>query len=128
MQDQIENIFFSRFVKRHIPFEFVSLKEVYKRVSENNYDLSNPHRIGFHAMIIVFEGESNHTIDFKKVKLSPGVILPLTKGQVHSFNKELTVYGYVILFKESFITQHTSDKNLFHFLHVFYSATRGCTC
>lgn len=122
MQNEVENILFSRFVKQTIPFEFVSIQEVYKRVSKSNYDLSKPHRIAFHALIIVLEGESNHTVDFKEEALSPGVILPLIKGQVHSFNKELAVSGYVILFEESFIIHNTSDKNLFHFLHIYNTA------
>lgn len=122
MKNEIEDIFFSRFVKQTIPFEFVSIQEVYKRVSESNYDLSKPHRIAFHALIIVLEGESSHTVDFKAETLSPGMILPLIKGQVHSFNKELTIRGYVILFEESFITQNISDKNLFHFLHIFHTS------
>jgi AraC-like DNA-binding protein len=119
MQNEIENILFSRLVKQTIPFEFISIQEVYKRASESNFDLCKPHRIEFHALIIVFEGESKHTVDFKKEALSPGVILPITKGQVHSFNKELTIKGYVIGFEESFITQNISDKNLFHFLQVY---------
>ncbi|WP_375581418.1 AraC family transcriptional regulator [Marivirga tractuosa] len=122
MKNEIDNILFSRFVKQAIPFEFVSIQEVYKRVSESNYDLSKPHRIAFNALIIVLEGESSHFVDFKEEVLSPGVILPLTKGQVHSFNKELTISGYVILFEESFIIQNTSDKNLFHFLQIFHTS------
>lgn len=122
MQNEIESISFSRFVKQTIPFEFVSIQEVYNRVSESNHDLSKPHRIAFHALIIVLEGESKHTVDFKEEALSPGVILPLIKGQVHSFNKALTVRGYMILFEESFITQNISDKNLFHFLQIYYTS------
>lgn len=122
MKDEIENILFSRFVKHSIPFEFVSIQEVYQRVADSNYDLSKPHRIAFHALIIVLEGESTHIVDFKEKTLSPGMILPLTKGQVHSFNKELKISGYVILFEENFITQNTNDKNLFHFLQIYYTS------
>ncbi|MDN3667987.1 helix-turn-helix transcriptional regulator [Echinicola jeungdonensis] len=121
MQNEIENILFSRFVKQTIPFEFLPIQELYKRVSKKNYDLSIPHRIEFHALIIVLEGESYHTVDFKKEALSPGVILTINKGQVHSFHKELTIKGYVIGLEENFITQNTSDKNLFQFLQIFHT-------
>lgn len=121
MPDKIENILFSRFVKQPIPFEFLSLKELYKRCKESAYDLSKPHRIAFNALIIIIDGESNHTIDFKEVTLSCGVILPLTKDQVHAFNKDLNVKGFVISFEENFITQNISKQNLFHFLHVFHT-------
>ena len=122
MKNQVENILFSRFVKREIPFELVPIQEVYKRVTANNYDLSIPHRIGFHAMIVVFEGNSTHTLDFREEVLSPGMIIPLTEGQIHAFNKDLTFKGYVILFKEDFIIQNTSEKNLFHFLQIFHNS------
>lgn len=122
MQNEVENIPFSRFVNQKIPFEFVSIQELYEQVSESNFDLSEPHRIEFHALIIVFEGEGKHTVDFKEEVLSPGIILPITKGQVHSFNKELIIKGYVIGFEESFITQYISDKNLFHFLQIYHTS------
>ncbi|WP_271783850.1 helix-turn-helix domain-containing protein [Aquimarina algiphila] len=121
MRNDIENIIFSRFVNQLIPFEFISIKELYKRCNESAYDLSNPHRIKFNALIIVTEGEGIHTLDFKEEILSPGVILPLTKDQVHAFDKDLTVKGYVISFEESFITENISEKNLFHFLHMYHT-------
>lgn len=121
MPDKIENILFSRFVKQPIPFEFISLEELHKRCKKSAYDLSKPHRIAFNALIIIIQGESTHTLDFKEIILSPGVILPLTKDQVHAFNKDLKVKGYVISFEENFITQHISKKSLFHFLHIFHT-------
>lgn len=119
MENEIENIFFSCFVKQKIPFELVTVQELYETLSESKFDLSKPHRIEFHALIIVLEGDSKHTVDFKEEVLSPGVILPIRKGQVHSFNKELTIKGYVIGFEERFITKNISDKNVFHFLQIY---------
>ncbi len=120
MPEEIENILFSRFVKQPIPFESITIEELYDRCKKSNYDLSKPHRIEFHALIIITEGESTHTIDFKENVLLPGTILPLTKDQVHAFNKNLTVKGYVISFEESFITQNITEKSLFHFLQIYH--------
>ncbi len=122
MKNEVENILFSRFVKRDIPFEFISIQKLYELVAENNFDLSKPHRIDFHALIIVLEGESKHIIDFQEENLSPGTILPIKKGQIHSFHKKDNVKGYVIGFKEDFITQNINDKNLFHFLQIFHTS------
>lgn len=121
MRNDIENILFSRFVDQPIPFDFITIDEFYKKCSTNNYDSSNPHRIKFHALIIITEGESTHTIDFKEEILSPGVIIPLTKDQVHAFNKDITVKGIIISFEENFITQNISEQNLFHFLHIYHT-------
>ncbi|MGY6649743.1 helix-turn-helix domain-containing protein [Wenyingzhuangia sp. IMCC45574] len=121
MKKEIENIPFSRFAKQDIPFELISIEELYTRVAESNFDLSKPHRIDFHALIIVLEGSSTHTIDFKEEALLPGTILPIKKGQVHSFHIKQKVAGYVIGFKDNFITQNINDKNLFHFLQIFHT-------
>lgn len=122
MPEEIENIIFSRFVNQPIPFEFITIKELHARCKKSDYDLSKPHRIEFHALIIITEGESTHTVDFKEEVLLPGTILPLTKDQVHAFNKNLTVKGYVISFEETFITQNISEKSLFHFLHIYHES------
>ena len=119
MPTEIENIVFSRFVSQPIPFEIITIPELYKRCKKSAYDLSITHRIEFHALLIITEGSSKHSIDFKEFPLVPGMILPLTKGQVHSFAKECSIDGYVISFEERFITQHISEKNLFHFLHLY---------
>ncbi|GAB5471905.1 MAG: helix-turn-helix transcriptional regulator [Maribacter sp.] len=121
MKNNIENIIFSRFVNQPIPFEILSIAELYEKFDQVHFDLSIPHRIEFHALIIIIEGESTHEIDFKKEILSPGIVLPLIKDQVHAFSKELTVKGYVISFEESFITQYLNEKNLFHFLHIYHT-------
>ncbi len=121
MQGDIENVLFSRFLKQNIPFEFLPIEDLYKRVSEQNFDLSIAHRIEFHALIIVLKGEGNHMIDFKGETISAGTILPIRKGQVHSFSKDLNIEGYVIGFEENFITRGINDKNLFHFLQIFHT-------
>ncbi|WP_055447033.1 helix-turn-helix domain-containing protein [Lacinutrix mariniflava] len=123
MSQEIENIVFSEFVNQPVPFELISIENLYARCNESAFDLYNPHRIEFHALIIVTEGKSKHIIDFKEQSLFPGVILPLSKGQVHSFSKALTIKGYVVSFDEAIITNNISEKNLFHFLHLYNAPT-----
>lgn len=121
MKDEVENIEFNRFVKQAIPFEFIALSELYERCRKSEYDLSVPHRIAFHALIIVTKGKGTHHLDFHTADLYPGIIVPITKGQVHGFAKKLTVEGIVISFDESFLTQYQSEKSLFHFLQLYHS-------
>ncbi|RKR07980.1 AraC family transcriptional regulator [Maribacter vaceletii] len=121
MPREIENIIFSRFVNQEIPFEILTIKELYDRCKKSAYDLSNPHRIKFNALIIITKGNGKHIIDFKEQQLFPGLVIPLTKEQVHSFEKPLQVEGFVISFEEHFITQKISEKELFHFLQLFHN-------
>lgn len=121
MPAEIENIVFSRFVKQTIPFEFISFKELYERCEKSAYDLTQPHRIQFHALLIVTQGEGIHTVDFKTQELFAGTIIPLTKEQVHHFQKPLKVSGFIISFEEELITQNASEQQLFHFLQLFHN-------
>ncbi|TGV01317.1 hypothetical protein [Flavivirga rizhaonensis] len=89
MYNDIENIVFSQFVSQTVPFELIAIQELFERCEKSAYDLSKPHRIEFHCLIIVTEGKSMHTVDFKEEALFPGVMIPLTKGQVHAFNKNV---------------------------------------
>lgn len=119
MAREIKNIVFSEFVNQPVPFELITLKELYNRCKKSTFNLSDAHRIEFNALIIITKGKSHHCSDFNEQLLFPGVIIPIATGQVHSFAKELTVQGIVISFDESVIIDHSSEKNLFHFLHLY---------
>ncbi|WP_109437363.1 AraC family transcriptional regulator [Aquimarina sp. AU119] len=122
MSKNIEDIIYSEVAKQPIPFEIISMENLYKRFENHSVDLFSSHRIQFNALIIITEGNSTHNVDFKEYILSPGVLIPLVKGQVHFFKKELLVKGYIISFNEPFITEHISEKNLFHFLHLYHTS------
>lgn len=121
MSENIENIPFDEVAEQSIPFEILTLNELYERFQRHAVDLFSTHRIQFNALIVITEGSSTHTIDFKQYVLSPGVLIPLVKDQVHFFERELTVKGYIISFNEAFITDNISEKNLFHFLHLYHT-------
>lgn len=123
MQNEIENVLFLEFISRPVPFEIISIQELHDKCNAKNFDLSKTHRIAFHALIVVTEGKGVHCVDFKEQILFPGVILPLSKGQVHAFSKEQTMKGYIVSFDESIITNSNSEKNLFHFLHLYNAPT-----
>lgn len=40
MKNEIENIFFSRFVKHKIPFDFVTIQELYETISGSKFDIN----------------------------------------------------------------------------------------
>lgn len=121
MAKKIEDILFTKVARQTIPFEILSIKELYRRFDKSPINIFSPHRIAFHALIIITKGESIHTIDFKEQQLFPGIIIPLAKGQVHFFNKILTVEGVVLSFDEQFITNNISEQKLFHFLQLYHT-------
>ena len=119
---KIENIIYEEVAEQSIPFEILSLKELYKRFEKHHVDLFSNHRIEFNALMIITDGLQTHCIDFKEYKLKKGVLIPLVKNQIHYFNKQLSSQGFIISFNESFITQNITDKDLFNFLQIFHSS------
>jgi len=117
----IQDVLFSQNVRQAIPFELITTQGLFARCAKSPFSIYTPHRIHFHSLVIVVQGQSTHMVDFQEYSLSAGTILPLTQGQVHAFSENPTLNGYVISFDENFITQHTSEKNLFHFLQFYHT-------
>lgn len=62
-----------------------------------------PHRHSFYHLVLFTEGGGSHTIDFEKFDVKPGQIYFMVPGQVHSWDFEDFVDGYIINFSSSFI-------------------------
>lgn len=121
MSTNIKDVLLSQFISQTIPFDLISIEELRQRCTKYDFDLSMVHRLQFNALMIVTKGRTKHTIDFKSYEVLPGVVLPLTKEQVHAFDLDNPFEGYVLSFEETLITQNISENNLFHFLHLFYT-------
>jgi len=117
----IQDVLFSQNVRQAIPFELITAQGLFARCAKSPFSIYTPHRIHFHSLVIVTQGQSTHMVDFQEYPLSTGTILPLTQGQVHAFRESTTLDGYVISFDESFITQNISEQNLFHFLQFYHT-------
>jgi AraC family transcriptional activator of pobA len=61
-----------------------------------------PHRHSFYHMVFFTAGGGSHTIDFNRFPVIPGQIYFMIPGQVHSWNFEGKMEGYVVNFSELF--------------------------
>lgn len=61
------------------------------------------HRYDFHMLLLVTEGAPRQIVDFEPVSCSPGSVLVLRPGQVHSFGHEIQWEGWLILFRSDFL-------------------------
>lgn len=118
---KVEDILYDEVVKQLIPFEINTFNSLYKRHQNAFNNLFVCHRIHFNALLIITSGKGTHNIDCKEYLLQPGTILPMVKEQVHFFEKDLRVEGYIITFTDKFITENTSERDLFHFLQLYHS-------
>lgn len=63
-------------------------------------NLHRPHRHSFYHIVLFTQGAGFHTIDFERFDVVTGQIYFMIPGQVHSWNFEGIVDGYVINFSE----------------------------
>lgn len=69
---------------------------------QKHHDLYFPHKHTFYHLVLFTKGGGTHAIDFKTFKVTPNQIYFMVPGQVHSWNFEGEVEGYVIHFSTSF--------------------------
>ena len=69
---------------------------------QNHKDLYFPHKHTFYHLVLFTKGAGTHAIDFNTFDVTPNQIYFMIPGQVHSWNFEGEVDGYVIHFSSSF--------------------------
>lgn len=74
------------------------LISVFAPYLKNHHKLKLPHRHNFYHMILFTQGEGSHTVDFQKFPVKAGQIYFMVPGQVHSWEFEGDVDGFVLNF------------------------------
>lgn len=69
---------------------------------QKHRDLYFPHKHTFYHLVLFTKGSGTHAIDFKTFDVTPYQIYFMIPGQVHSWNFEGEVDGYVVHFSTSF--------------------------
>ncbi|MBV8390482.1 MAG: AraC family transcriptional regulator [Mucilaginibacter sp.] len=69
---------------------------------QKHKDLYFPHKHTFYHLVLFTKGGGTHAIDFKTFDVTPYQIYFMIPGQVHSWNFEGEVDGYVVHFSDSF--------------------------
>lgn len=79
-------------------------------------NLHRAHRHSFFHIVLFTAGSGYHTIDFEQFEVHPGQIYFMKPGQVHSWNFEGHVDGYVINFAEGLLDSLLAHR---HFTDEF---------
>lgn len=73
--------------------------------------LEKPHRHDFYTIILFTQGSGNYTIDFKQFPISRGTVFFLSPGQLHKWQVDEAVKGYLIFFNPDFyLLKHPNSK------------------
>lgn len=67
-----------------------------------NKNLVFPHRHNFYHFILFTQGAGEHAIDFERFDIEPWQIYFMSPGQIHSWNFEGEMEGYVVNFDKDF--------------------------
>lgn len=76
-----------------------------------HHNLRSAHRHSFYHLVLFTKGGGSHTIDFSNFPVNPYQIYFMVPGQVHSWNFEGEVDGYVINFTTSFFQSFLLQPN-----------------
>lgn len=79
------------------PYKLYRLEELRGTAPQDGHDPKVPHRIGFHAMMLVTEGSFEHGFDFEIRRFSKNQLVYIAPNQVHHFVKSRRAHKALIL-------------------------------
>ncbi|WP_028865719.1 AraC family transcriptional regulator [Psychromonas aquimarina] len=83
--------------------EVLELADLYRRQLQYKHDPSKPHRVKFHCLIYITQGEGAHFIDFNEHQYQAGSFIFVNKNQIHAYDFVNRPQGKVMLVTEEFI-------------------------
>lgn len=66
-------------------------------------DLVFPHRHSFYHLVYFSQGAGSFTIDFEQFDIAPGLLYFMVPGQVHTWDFEPGIDGYIVNFSEQLL-------------------------
>jgi AraC-like DNA-binding protein len=116
---EIPNISFLKTEKANIEFEIFTLSSLFSRCDKLNFSLDKPHRVNFYHILFITKGEGTHTLDFYLHQYRQGSILFISKGQMHAFEVQHDIEGFLILFTEEFLLKNLIHSDILSFYRLY---------
>lgn len=108
MPKQIKEYFFRKEFEE-VGFEIINLNNFFQKPM--NKERFNPHRIKFYIILFITNGNGEHHIDFQSYSYQRGSILFVGKDQIHSWNYNTDINGFLLLFTEKFLNNNQINFN-----------------
>jgi AraC family transcriptional activator of pobA len=89
---------------------------------KNHPDLYFPHRHSFYHLVLFTKGKGSHTIDFNEFLIKDYQIYFMIPGQVHTWNFEGEMDGYVVNFSQSFFNSFLLKQDYLESFSFFNSS------
>lgn len=84
------------------PDEDILVEDFAQYINRHYAKLNYPHRHAFYHLVLFTAGQGTHTIDFKTFPVQVGQAYFMIPGQVHGWQFEGKVEGYIVNFSENF--------------------------
>ena len=94
-------------LREDLEFSMFTIQQLFEWFEQDVF--ANPHRLMFNAVIYITKGRGEHYIDYKLYRYKPGTIMFLSQYQVHHFDFNSDVEGYVISFKDEILYHGNND-------------------
>jgi len=86
---------------------------------QEHKNLHHAHKHSFYHLVMFTKGTGTHAIDFKKFSIQPYQIYFMIPGQVHSWDFEGEMDGYIINFSPAFFNSFLINNNYLEALPFF---------
>ncbi|MEM9077532.1 MAG: AraC family transcriptional regulator [Bacteroidota bacterium] len=104
-----------------LQFEVYDLRSYLKT---NGCKTSTPHSHSYNQIIWFFNGRAKHIVDFKVYDVNENTILFISKDQIHAFDENQDLDGWLLHFNESFFLHSDVDMFLKH--NIFKNQENPC--
>ena len=106
---------------QRLQFEVYDLNSYRKKWND---EATSPHSHSYYQIIWFTKKGGTHQIDFKEYPIDINTLLFIGKDQVHAFDQDLEIEGWLIHFNESFFTPN--DVDLFLKFSIFRTRHNPC--
>jgi len=97
-------------------------------LDRHEHSLHHAHRHSFYHLVLFTKGSGSHTIDFDQFKVKPYQIYFMIPGQVHSWNFEGEVDGYIVNFSDTLFRSFLLNPNYLERFHFFGGVSEESVC
>jgi AraC family transcriptional regulator, transcriptional activator of pobA len=97
-------------------------------LKKHYHNLHRPHRHSFYHLVLYTKGSGSHTIDFVRFGVKPYQIYFMIPGQVHSWEFEENVDGYIIHFSHNLFRSFLQDQQYLERFQFFGGNSEDGVC
>lgn len=114
----IENLRCHTFFKKDMPFDILRAEDFFRESPLG----SKAHRHNYYMLFFAKSGRGSQLIDFQRYDTQPGMLFTMYPGQIHAWEAQQEIKGYVLFFTDDFFNLRYHNHQLQEFPFFHYEA------